>query len=142
GRRTADPREGDAIVPGRSRPARSPHSMSLAEPIKTALKRGALVTAANWEIVLIQFVAESAFKWLLMVPIVGAAFLVTLLVGSSVEDIVSGDLKQTLAIAVAALGEHRVALSAYLAGVAVVIVGGSVLMFVVKAGSVGVLVDA
>lgn len=116
--------------------------MPLTEPIKIALKRGVLVTAANWQIVLIQFVAESAFKVLLIVPVVGAAFLVTLLVGSSVDDIISGDLRQTLAIAIAALGEHRTALGAYLAGVAVVVVGGSMLMFVVKAGSVGVLVDA
>jgi hypothetical protein len=116
--------------------------MPLTEPIKTALKRGALVTAANWQVVLIQFVAESAFKALLVVPVAGAAFLVTLLVGSSVDDIVSGDLRQTLAITIAALGEHRAALGAYLAGVGVVIVGGSMLMFVVKAGSVGVLVDA
>jgi len=117
-------------------------SMPLTEPIKNALKRGALVTAANWQVVLIQFVAESAFKALLIVPVVGAAFLVTLLVGSSVEEIVSGDLRQTLGIAIAALGEHRAALGAYLAGVGVVLVGGSILMFVVKAGSVGVLVDA
>jgi hypothetical protein len=116
--------------------------MPLTEPIKVALKRGTLVTAANWEVVLIQFVAESAFKALLVVPVVGAAFLVTLLVGSSVEEIVAGDLRQTLAIAIAALGEHRTALGAYLIGVAVVLVGGSLLMFVVKAGSVGVLVDA
>jgi hypothetical protein len=116
--------------------------MPLTEPVKTALKRGALVTAANWQVVLIQFIAESAFKALLVVPVVGAAFLVTLLVGSSVEEIVSGDLRQTLGIAIAALGEHRAALVAYLAGVGVVLVGGSMLMFVVKAGSVGVLVDA
>jgi hypothetical protein len=116
--------------------------MALTEPIKIALKRGALVTAANWEVVLIQFVAESAFKALLMVPVLGAAFLVTLIVGSSVEEIVSGGLAQTLALAIAALGQHRAALTAYLAGVAVVVTGGSVLMFVVKAGSVGVLVDA
>jgi len=117
-------------------------SMPLTEPIKNALKRGALVTAANWQVVLIQFVAESAFKALLVVPVAGAAFLVTLLVGGSVEEIVSGDLRQTLGIAIAALGEHRAALGAYLAGVGVVLIGGSMLMFVVKAGSVGVLVDA
>lgn len=116
--------------------------MSLTEAIKAALKRGALVTAANWEVVLIQFVAESAFKALLVVPVVGAAFLVTLIVGSSVEEIVSGDLRQTIALAIAALGAHRGALIAYLAGVGVVVIGGSVLMFVVKAGSVGVLVEA
>lgn len=116
--------------------------MSLTEAIKAALKRGALVTAANWEIIVIQFVAESAFKALLVVPILGAAFLVTLIVGSSVEEIVSGDLRQTVALAVAALGTHRGALAAYLAGVGVIVTGGSILMFVVKAGSVGVLVKA
>jgi hypothetical protein len=116
--------------------------MSLTEAVKAALKRGALVTAANWEVIVIQFVAESAFKALLMVPVVGAAFLVTLLVGASVEDVVSGDLRQTVSLAVDALGQHTGALIAYLAGVGVVVVGGSILMFVVKAGSVSVLVGA
>ena len=35
--------------------------MPLTEAIKASLKRGALVTAANWEVVVIQFVAESSF---------------------------------------------------------------------------------
>src|SRR4051812_1793858 len=109
--------------------------MPLTEPVKAALKRGALVTAANWQIVLIQFVAESAFKALLMVPVVGAAFLVTLLVGSGVEEILAGGLTQALALAITALGQHRGALTAYLAGVAVVVVGGSILTFVIKAGT-------
>jgi hypothetical protein len=116
--------------------------MPLTEAVKAALKRGALVTAANWEVVVIQFVAESAFKTLLVVPVVGAAFLVTLIVGSSVEEILTGDLRQTVALAVAALGEHSTALVSYLAGVCAVVVGGSVLMFVVKAGSVAVLIGA
>ncbi|HET6316147.1 MAG TPA: hypothetical protein VFG86_06800 [Chloroflexota bacterium] len=116
--------------------------MPLTEAIKASLKRGALVTAANWEVVIIQFIAESAFKALLVVPVVGAAFLVTLLVGSSVEEVVAGGLRQTVMLAIAALGEHRIALFAYIAGVAIVVLGGSVMTFVVKAGTVAVLVDA
>src|SRR5262245_25691725 len=116
--------------------------MPLTEAIKASRKRGALVTAANWEVVVIQFVAESSFKALLVVPVVGATFLVTLLVGSSVEEVMAGGLRQTLMLAIAALGEHQFALFSYIAGVAIVVVGGSVMTFVVKAGTVAVLVEA
>jgi hypothetical protein len=116
--------------------------MSLSEVIKVALKRGALVTAANWEVVVIQFIADSAFKALLTVPVVGAAFLIALIVGSSVPDVIASDLRSTVVLALATLGEHQAALAAFLFGVIVIIIGGSVLMFLVKSGSVAVLVDA
>jgi hypothetical protein len=41
--------------------------------LKHLLKRGALLAAANWQTVVIQFVAETTFQVLLAVPIVGAA---------------------------------------------------------------------
>jgi len=41
--------------------------------LKLLLKRGALLTAANWPVVAIQFVAETTFQVLLAVPIIGAA---------------------------------------------------------------------
>jgi hypothetical protein len=112
------------------------------DAIKNALKRGVLVTAANWEVVVIQFVAESAFKALLMVPVVGAAVLVALIVGSSVGDLIASDLRQAVVLALDALSQHLGALTAYVAGVAVVMLGGSILMFVVKSGTVAVLVAA
>ena len=49
--------------------------------VKDCLKRGALVTAANWHVVLVQFVADALFKTLLAVPVVGGVFLVVLLIG-------------------------------------------------------------
>jgi len=116
--------------------------MTLSESIKIALKRGALVTAANWEVVVIQFVADAAFKALLAVPIVGAAFLIALIVGGSVPDVLTSDLRSTVVLALATLAEHQGALAAYLLGVCVVIVGGSILMFLIKSGSVAILVDA
>lgn len=110
--------------------------------IKSSLKRGALVTAANWEVIVIQFVAESAFKALLMVPVVGAAFLLALQVGGGVVDLIDGGLRDALEIAITGLRAHPGALIAYLAGLVIVVVGGSVLMFRIKGGTVGVMIDA
>ncbi|HEX7085365.1 MAG TPA: hypothetical protein VF198_03315 [Vicinamibacterales bacterium] len=114
----------------------------LTDAIKAVLKRGALVAAANWQVVVIQFVAESAFKGLLVVPALGAAFLVALIVGGEVTDFLDRRLTGVLAAVVAALHRHPGALAGYLAGLLVVVVGGSVLMFVAKAGTVRVLVEA
>ncbi len=110
--------------------------------IKAFLKRGALVTAANWEVVVIQFVAESAFKALLMVPVVGAAFLLALLVGGGVIDLLDGGVQDALGTAITGLRVHPGALLAYLAGLLIVVLGGSVLMFRIKGGTVRVLVEA
>ncbi len=44
--------------------------------VKLLLKRGALLAAANWPTVAIQFIAETTFQVLLAVPIIGAAILV------------------------------------------------------------------
>ena len=57
--------------------------MTPALTIKPLLKRGALLAAANWEVVVLQYIAESAFKLMLIVPVAAAAFLVALLVGGS-----------------------------------------------------------
>jgi hypothetical protein len=110
--------------------------------IKHALKRGALVAGANWEVVVIQFVAESTFKALLVVPVVGAAFLLALLVGGNVLDLLGGALADALTAAIAALDSHPWALALYLTGLLVIVVGGSVVMFHVKGGTVDVLVAA
>lgn len=119
----------------------SPLSM-LADDIKTALKRGALIAVANWEVVAIQFVAESAFKALLMVPVVGAVFLMALVVGGSAADLAQGGLQHVLGEVIDALDAHPAALSAYLTGLLAVIVGGSVMMFRIKGGTAGVLVES
>ena len=110
--------------------------------IKHALKRGALVAAANWEVVVIQFVAESTFKALLIVPVVGAAFLLALLVGGNVLDLLGSALLDALTAAIDALDSHPWALTFYLTGLLVIVVGGSVVMFHVKGGTVDVLVAA
>ncbi len=76
---------------------------------RTALKRGALVAAANWQVVAIQTMAETTFKLLLAVPIVGGAFLVTLLLGKDLSEVLGGDLRegQEVIIGTAAAGAGR-----------------------------------
>jgi hypothetical protein len=112
-----------------------------AAALKIALKRGALVAAANWQVVAIQFLAEAVFKALLMVPVIGAVSLMTLLVGGTAVDLLSLGLQGALAGAVETLSAHPRALAAYLAGLFTVVIGGSALMFFVKGGTVAVLLD-
>jgi hypothetical protein len=116
--------------------------MTPALNVKPLLKRGALVAAANWEAVVLQFIAESAFKLLLVVPVVAAAFLVALLVGGSALDVATGDIGQIIALMLAGLSERPLALAAYVLGVLVIVLGGMMFTVLVKGGAVAVLVRA
>jgi hypothetical protein len=113
--------------------------MSVPGSLKFALKRGALVTAANWQVVLVQFVADALFKTLLAVPIVGGGALVALIVGGDPTDLLRLEAGQILSTMVGVLLAQPVALAAFLVALGVILAGGSVLMFAVKAGSVTVL---
>jgi hypothetical protein len=110
--------------------------------LKAALKRGALIAAANWPLVLVQFVTESILKLLLAVPIVGGAFLVALLLDTSLSDLLRGDVRDIVTSILSALTTSPAALAAFVAAGLVVIVGGSLITFVVKGGTVALLADA
>jgi hypothetical protein len=110
--------------------------------LKAALKRGALIAAANWPLVIVQFVAESSLKLMLAVPIVGGAFLVALLLDASMSDLLRGDARDIVTSIIAALMQSPGALAAFLAAGLLVLVGGSVLTFVVKAGTISMLAEA
>jgi hypothetical protein len=110
--------------------------------LKTALKRGALIAAANWPLVIAQFVAESSLKLLLAVPIVGGAFLVALILDTPLVDLLSGDVRTVVTSILAALTASPAALVAFVAAGLLVLVGGSMLTFIVKAGTVAVLAEA
>ncbi len=109
---------------------------------RTALKRGALVAAANWPVVAIQALSETTFKLLLAVPIVGGAFLVTTLLGRDLGEVLTGDLRQILFGVAGTLVARPIALGAYLVGFFLVLAGGAMFMFLVKGGTVAVLVHA
>ena len=110
--------------------------------LKAALKRGALIAAANWPLVLVQFVTESILKLLLGVPIVGGAFLVALLLDTSLTDLLRGDVRDIVASILSALVGSPIALAAFVAAGLVVLVGGSLITFVVKGGTVALLAEA
>jgi hypothetical protein len=72
--------------------------------LKLSLKRGALVTAANWQVVLVQFVADTLFKTLVAVPVVGGLVLVALIVGGNPMELLRfDDLTQTISSMVGVL---------------------------------------
>jgi hypothetical protein len=110
--------------------------------LKDCLKRGALVTAANWHVVIVQFVADALFKTLLAVPVVGGVFLVVLLIGGDPTDLLALPWSEILPTMASVLLAQPLALAAFLLAVALVLVGGSVFMFLVKGGTASVLVAA
>jgi hypothetical protein len=109
--------------------------------VKTALKRGALVAAANWQVAAIQFMAESTFKILLAVPIAGGVLLVVLVLGRELPELFSTDVPQSVTFVATALAAEPVALLSFLVSFAIVGLAGSGMMFLLKGGTVAVLAD-
>lgn len=110
--------------------------------LKHLLKRGALLAAANWPTVAIQFVAETTYQVLLAVPIIGAAILVAVLLGADLADLLQGSLREMFTTIASTLLSEPVALVAFMTAFSLVLFGGSVLMFAVKGGTVAVLLAA
>jgi hypothetical protein len=110
--------------------------------LKSSLKRGAFIAAANWPLIAVQFVAEGTLKLLLAVPVVGGIFLVVLLLGADVEEILAGDVREIIGAVVVALRANPAALAAFGAAFLLVLLGGSALTFIVKGGTVAILAEA
>ncbi len=108
--------------------------------LKPALKRGALLAAANWQVTLIQATADSLFKLLIAAPLIGGIFLVALAVGADPGALLVLEWRELATTIVSALLSQPLVLTAFLLAVGVVAVGGSLFVFLVKAGTVGVLV--
>lgn len=110
--------------------------------LKHLLKRGALLAAANWQTSAIQFVVETTFQVLLAVPIIGAAVLVAVLLGADLADLLQGSLRDMFTTVASALLSEPVALVAFMSAFSLVLFGGSFLMFIVKGGTVDVVLAA
>lgn len=111
-------------------------------PLKLLLKRGALLALANWPVIAIQFVAETTFQVLLAVPIIGAAILVAVLLGADLADLLQGSMRDIFTTIASALMSEPLALVSFMCAFVVVLIGGSMFMFLVKGGTVDVLVSA
>jgi hypothetical protein len=81
-------------------------------------------------------------KLLLAVPVVGGIFLVVLLLGADVEDVLAGDVRQIFGAVVGALRANPAALAAFAAAFLLVLLGGAALTFIVKGGTVAILAEA
>ena len=110
--------------------------------LKPTLKRGALVAAANWQVTLIQAIADSLFKLLLAVPILGGVFLVVLVLGAEPKELAALDWRDLTTTIVAALVWHPIVLASFLLSLGMVVIGGSTFVFLVKGGTVATLVDS
>lgn len=108
--------------------------------LRVALRRGALITAANWPLVFVEFVADSLYKAALGVPIVGGAVMVAALLGDDISVLLSRGLRAAAGTVVTSLTGAPVALAAFAAALAVVGIGGAIAMFLVQAGSIAILV--
>ena len=104
--------------------------------LKLLLKRGALLAAANWQTVAIQFAAQTTFQMLLAVPIVGAAILVAVMLGADLANLLQGGLREIFTATTGRLVAEPVALVAFVLAFSIVLLGGSVFMFLVKGGTV------
>lgn len=109
--------------------------------VKTVLKRGALVAAANWQVTAIQFMAESTFKMLLSVPIVGGVLLVVLVLGRELPELFSSDIRESATFVATALAAEPRALVSFILAFAIVGLAGSGFMFLLKGGTVAVLAE-
>jgi hypothetical protein len=110
--------------------------------LKLLLKRGALVAAANWQVVVIQFAAQTAFKVLLAVPLIAGAVVVGVLMGGDLAALLQGGAREMLTAIADALRAEPAALVAFVGAFSIALLTGSIFMFLVKGGSVTVLLAA
>ncbi len=101
-----------------------------------------MLAAANWPVIAIQFAAQTTFQVLLAVPIIGAAILVAVVLGGDLANLLQGSMREIFTTITDALMAHPVALGAFLVAFFVALLGGSVLMFLVKGGTVAVMLEA
>ena len=110
--------------------------------LSTAIRRGALIAAANWQVTLIQVSADSLFKLLLAAPIIGGVFLVALAIGSELSALISLEWRQMGAAVALSLMSRPMVFTAFVLAIAVVAVGGGLFVLLVKGGTVATLVHS
>jgi hypothetical protein len=98
------------------------------------------VAAANWPVTLVQSTADSLFKLLIAEPIVGGVFLVALVLGAEPGSLFALTWTEFVATTIGSLLSHPGVLVMFLLSVGTVVIGGSLFVFLIKAGTIGVLV--
>jgi hypothetical protein len=110
--------------------------MASALRLRSALRRGALITAANWPLVVVQFVATALYNLVLAVPIVGGTFVVWAIVGRDMGTLLAKGVRQAAIGVFESLTGAPIALAGFLVALGIVAALGAVLTFIAKAGIV------
>jgi len=116
--------------------------VTLLRTARRAVKRGGLVAAANWPIILVQASADALSKLVVAVPFVGGVVLVALIVGAEPVALLGLDFRDLAATTLALLFARPLALTTFGLAMAVAIAGASVFVFLIKGGTVALLVRA
>ena len=111
-------------------------------PLHAALKRGVLIVAANWPVVLIDFAVTSLYRLALSIPVFGGAVVVASLVGADMQSVIGEGVRGTADLVVGSLATAPLALAAFLVAIALVAIGGEAVLLVIKCGTFSVLVSA
>lgn len=98
-----------------------------------------MLAAANWPVVAVQFAAQTTFQVLLGVPIIGAAILVAVMLGGDLANLLQGSMREIFTAITDALISEPFAFSAFIVAFGIALLGGSVLMFLVKGGTVDII---
>lgn len=98
------------------------------------------MAAANWPVTLIQSTADSLFKLLIAVPLVGGVFLVALALGAEPGSLFALTWSDFVTTIITSLVSHPLVLAMFLLSLGTVAIGGSLFVFLVKGGTIGVLV--
>ena len=114
--------------------------MSPGLSLRAAITRGAFVALANWPVIVIDFVIESVYKVAVAIPVVGGAFMMAVLLGADVRSIFGDGMLTAADRMLVPLGQAPVGLVAFLGALGAAALGGAVLMFVAKGGTLAVLV--
>jgi hypothetical protein len=109
---------------------------------RRTLKRGALIAAANWPTIVIQASADAIFKAVVALPVVGGIVLAALVIGAEPAALLTLDVRDMGTTVFALLAARPVTLAAFVAAVGTAVAGASVLAFLVKAGSVAIIVTS
>ena len=108
--------------------------------LRVALRRGGLITVANWPLVVVEFAADALYQAALGVPIVGGALMVAVLVGDDLSSLLAQGLRPGAGMVLASLFDSPIALVTFVLALAVVAAGGAIILVLVKAGTLTVLV--
>ena len=107
---------------------------------RRTLKRGALIAAANWPTIVIQASADAVLKVVVTLPVVGGIVLAALAIGAEPAALLTLDVRDMGTTVFALLTARPATLAAFIGAVGTAVLGASTLAFLVKAGTVAIVV--